>query len=142
MKRPTLSTALLVLSLAAAAGAQQATPSQGPADDGPIIVQNSYWAKPGMEEEVYQHRLYASQVRASIGLPAGRVLRRISDSEHQPDVIWECEYPNETARAADVEALVASGALGPVMEKMETLIDHFDRAVWRVTESPAAPGGD
>jgi len=43
-------------------------------EDTTIIVQNYYWAKEGKIDEVYAHRLYASQVRDSLGLAVGRVL--------------------------------------------------------------------
>lgn len=98
----------------------------------PIVVRNAYWAKPGLEEEVYRHRLHASAVRASVGLPAGRVLQRLGGPDSAPDVVWECQYPSEAARAADVEALTASGVFEPVMERMGTLIERFERTVWRL----------
>lgn len=131
---------LLVLLLALAAvrsDAQPAAPTVGP-----IVVQNSYWAKPGLEDEVYRHRLYASEVRAGLGLAAGRVMRRVGGSDTQPDVVWQCEYANEAAREADVAALTASGAFEPVMETMGTLIQRFDRAVWRVAEPAGEAAGD
>jgi hypothetical protein len=62
----------------------------------------------------------------------GRVLRRQSDSETQPDVVWECEYESLEARQLDTEQLSRSVAFDEVMEHMGTLIDRFDRAVWQV----------
>jgi len=136
MTRPSFCSLLLALSLSSLAASEQ-NPT---VSDGPIVVQNSYWAEEGLEEEVYQHRLYASRVRAGLGLYVGRVLRRVSDSKTQPDVIWECEYPSMAARQADLEALSASGDFEPVMETMGTLIRRFDRALWRVAESPSDSG--
>lgn len=101
-------------------------------EPGAIIVRNEYWAKPGLEDEVYAHRLHASAVRARLGLATGRVLRRLGDAEDRPDVVWECEYSSLEAREADISALHASGEFKPVMEKMGTLIDRFERSVWRV----------
>ncbi len=54
---------------------------------GPIIEQTAYYAKPGMAETVYQHRLHASEVRQKIGLPAGRIFRRVGGEGESPDVI-------------------------------------------------------
>lgn len=105
----------------------------------PIVVRNEYWAKEGLVDEVYRHRLHASDVRAELGLYRGRVLRRVGDSEHQPDVVWECEYPSLVARETDLRALGESGRFEPVMEKMGTLIKKFDRSVWRVSEAAGEP---
>lgn len=99
---------------------------------GAIVVRNAYWAREGMVEEVYRHRVHASDVRAGLGLYRGRVLRRVGDVEGEPDVVWECEYPSPAAREADLRALSESGAFEPVLEKMGTLIEKFQRTVWRV----------
>ena len=63
---PLLFLALFLLSLKINAQEEQA-----------IVVQNYYWAKEGKIDEVYAHRLYASEVRDSLGLAVGRVLKRI-----------------------------------------------------------------
>ena len=98
----------------------------------PIIVQNYYWAKEGKIDEVYTHRLYASQVRDSLGLAVGRVLKRIGTHGELSHVIWECEYPSEAARKEDVRKLTASGAFEKVTEKMGTLIEKFERGVYKI----------
>jgi hypothetical protein len=106
-----------------------------------IVVQNFYYALPGKADEVYRWRLHASEVRARLGLAVGRVLRRTpalgADTEgaEMPDVIWECEYPNAEARAADVARLGASREFDTVEAHMETLIRHFRRAVFTVSGS-------
>ncbi|NOY46848.1 MAG: hypothetical protein GXO84_01285 [Chlorobi bacterium] len=97
-----------------------------------IIVQNYYWAKEGKIEEVYTHRLYASQVRDSLGLAVGRVLKRIETHGELSHVIWECEYISEAARKEDVRKLTASGAFEKLTEKMGTLIEKFSRGVYKV----------
>lgn len=101
-------------------------------DENSIIVQNYYWAKDGKIEEVYAHRLYASQVRDSLGLAVGRVLKRIKKDGELSHVIWECEFANEEARKEDVRLLTESGAFEKVTKKMETLIDKFERGVYKV----------
>ena len=65
----------------------------------PIVVQNYYYPKPGNEEAVYQWRLHASDVRTKLGLPAGRVLKKLSGNTLY-DVAWECDYPSAQAREA------------------------------------------
>ena len=100
--------------------------------EGAIVVQNYYWAKEGKIEEVYQHRLHASEVRKGLGLAVGRVLKRKTTDGDLPNVIWECEYPSEEARQEDVRKLTESGAFEAVQEKMGTLIKKFDRGMYRI----------
>jgi hypothetical protein len=101
-----------------------------------IVVQNFYYALPGKADEVYRWRLHASEVRARLGLAVGRVLRRAPASGAEagdaelPDVVWECEYPNAKARAADLARLEASREFEPIEAHMETLIRRFRRAVF------------
>lgn len=104
------------------------------AQDKPIVVINQYWAKEGKIQEVYAHRLYASEVRKKLGLPVGQVLLRVSEDNNSPHVIWQCEYPSEAARKEDIQQLDASGEFEPVMEKMGTLIDKFQRVIYEVAE--------
>jgi hypothetical protein len=100
-----------------------------PTPDGPIVVQNMYWAKPGLEAQVYQWRLHASDVRARLGLPRGRVLLRQEASDTLPDIIWECSYPSMEARSKDVAVTSQSPEFHQVEEHMDTLIRKFDRMV-------------
>jgi hypothetical protein len=98
-----------------------------------IVVQNYYWAKPGLVEEVYQQRLLASAVRGKYGHPVGRVLRLTNKSDSLPDVIWECEYPGMKARGKDIERLSKNEEFSRVADKMGTLIVKFDRAIYEVS---------
>jgi hypothetical protein len=109
-----------------------------------IVVQNFYYALPGKADEVYRWRLHASEVRARLGLAVGRVLRRspplgdeAGDAE-LPDVVWECEYPNVKARAADLARLNASGKFDVVEAHMQTLIRQFRREVFTFSSSEVA----
>jgi hypothetical protein len=108
-----------------------------------IVVQNYYYARPGKAEEVYQWRLHASDVRAKLGLARGRVLRRApgekaGDDSHEggphdvPDVIWECDYPNPEARAADIARLDNSKEFDAVEKHMDSLIRGFRRVIFEV----------
>ena len=101
-----------------------------------IVVHNLYYAKPGQAEAVYQWRLHASNVRAQLGFPRGRVLRRVDDATEpkpwpQPDVIWECDYASLAEREQDARAVESTPAFQAVMRHMRTLIDHFERRIWR-----------
>jgi hypothetical protein len=98
-----------------------------------IIVMNQYWAKDGMIEEVYKHRLYASQVRRNLGLKVGRVLLISKTDNESAHVIWECEYASIEDRNKDTQLLMESGQFDEVMEKMGTLTDHFKRTIYEVS---------
>ena len=98
-----------------------------------IIVMNHYWAKDGKIQDVYEHRLYASQVRKNLGLAVGRVLLKAETDNMSAHVIWECEYPSNEAREKDVQLLSESGKFDDVMKKMGTLIDKFERTIYKVT---------
>jgi hypothetical protein len=73
--------------------------AQAPA---PVIVQMSYWAQPGKEDEVLRVRLQAAEVLVKKGLPRGRVWRttenaRATKDPSGPTVIWQGEFADETA---------------------------------------------
>lgn len=97
-----------------------------------IVVHNYYWAKEGKIDEVYAHRIHASEVRKKLGLAVGKVIKRTEVDGDLPHVVWECEYLNEEARNEDVRKLTESGAFDVVTEKMETLIKKFERGVYRI----------
>lgn len=101
---------------------------------GKIIVQNYYYAKPGKAEEVYRWRIHASEVREKLGLRRGRVLRRTGPSGQLPDVIWECEYPDMASREAEVKILDSNSEFDYVLKHMDTLIDRFDRGIWKTDQ--------
>ena len=95
-----------------------------------FIVQNNYWALPGKAEEVFQWRIYASDVRERLGFWRGQVLRRQGNSETLPDVIWQMEYQNEAERLADIKVADVP-EFREVQRHMNTLIRRFERIVWR-----------
>lgn len=123
----------------AAAPADPPAAAPAKATGHPIVVQNYYYARPGKAEEVYRWRLHASQVRARLGLPVGRVLLRqpptgaAETDGDLPDVVWECEYADASAREADLARLTASGEFEAVEQHMQTLIRGFRRAVFSVS---------
>lgn len=101
----------------------------------PIVVQNFYYPKSGNEEAVYQWRLHASEVRAKLGLPTGRVLKKImGDALYY--IAWECEYASLAAREADVKKIDQSVEFKNVQDHMSTLIQKFERSIWEVNSIP------
>ena len=97
----------------------------------PIVVQNAYFPKAGKEQEVYEWRLHASEVREKLGLPKGRVLRRVSEGSGSY-IIWQCDYNSLEERKKDVELLDQSEEFKKVQEHMSTLLDKLERTVWEV----------
>jgi hypothetical protein len=104
----------------------------------PIVVQNAYFPKAGKEKEVYEWRLLpiaiGTDVRDRLGLPKGRVLRRISIpidiGSNGSCVIWECEYNSMEERQKDAKKLDQSEEFNKVQEHMSTHLDKFERTVW------------
>ncbi len=86
---------LACVSVASSVAAQTA----GRSDSSPVIVQMSYYAQPGMEDEVLRLRLMAAEVLVKRGLNRGRVWRSTENPratrETGATVIWQGEFPNE-----------------------------------------------
>jgi hypothetical protein len=98
---------------------------------GPVIEQTAYFAKPGLADKVYEQRMHASEVRGQIGLPAGRVFRRVGGTGDLPDVIWQLEYADQQALEHDLRVRAESRAFEQVRATMNTLIDKFSRGFYR-----------
>ena len=98
---------------------------------GSVIEQTAYFAKPGLAEKVYEHRLRASEVRQKIGLPAGRVFRRVGGTGELADVVWQLEYADQQALDRDLEVRAQSREFEEVRATMGTLIDTFSRGFYR-----------
>ena len=113
----------------------RAAPPRDQAAVGSIVVQNAYFPKPGMDDQVLETRLAASAVRREHGLSVGRVLRVVEGPEGAPLLIWEAEYADAAAREADVAAL-AETDFSRVSSHMGTLLDGSSRTVFEVVEGP------
>jgi hypothetical protein len=103
---------------------------------GATVIQASYYAKPGKADEVLTHRQHASDVLEKLGLPRGRVMRRVGGSNEQPDVMWECEFPNVAALDHFLKIAQASSEFEEVRKYMASLIRDAERSDWEVQESP------
>ena len=100
------------------------------------MVQNHYYPKPGLEQEVLRTRLEASAVRRKLGLETGRVLLRTNETDGQPYVVWECDYASVQAREKDAAAAEGAAAFNAVQERMGKLVARFERTVWSVQSVP------
>ena len=67
----------------------------------PVLVQMSYFAKPGREAEVLELRLRAAVVLEKTGVGRGRVWKGIESpratQSEAPTVIWEGEFASDAA---------------------------------------------
>ena len=123
-----------------------ARPEQDSTTDGHIVVTNWYFAKRGLEQDVHDHRIHASEVLIELGFAPGLVLDRVQNTGYAtagvlPNVIWMSEYPDLDSRQAAVDAVSATTEFQAVMDHMGTLLEDFDRGVWAV-QSIEEPDAD
>jgi hypothetical protein len=103
---------------------------------GVTVIQVAYYAKPGKTDEVLSHRQHVSDVLEKLGLPRGRVMRRVDGSDEEPDVMWECEFPSAAALDHFLKVALANSEFEEGFKYMGTLIRKGERRVWEVQESP------
>jgi hypothetical protein len=105
---------------------------------GAIVVTNWYFAKPGQEHAVLDHRIHASVVRQQLGGSVGRVFTRLEQTGFEPasgdlpGVLWQIELPSLEARKKDLDTTGSTPEFEAVMEHMGTLLRKFDRGVWEI----------
>jgi dienelactone hydrolase len=106
-----------------------------------IVERTEYFAKPGMEAEVLAVRRRACAVRREIGLASGRIFVAQATSEGEtPAVVWECDFADADAHAADLAARAASPAFGAVRADMTKLLTRFARHVLERDDAPIGNG--
>jgi hypothetical protein len=96
-----------------------------------IVEQDGYFALPGKAEEVYRVRVQACDVLEKLGLPRGRVLRRMGKSETLPDVMWQMEFPDDAARQRNLKIRLESPEFAAVRDQMKVLISRGELGVWQ-----------
>jgi dienelactone hydrolase len=100
-----------------------------------VIERTAYFVKPGLAEEVLETRRRACAVRLAIGLPAGEILVKHAGGDgSEPEIAWQCLFPDAKAHAADLEARSASAAFEEVRAKMRTLLLRFERHVYATAD--------
>ena len=57
-------------------------------------------------------------------------------SDAVPDVVWECVYPSEAARARDYAEITANAEFQGVEKHMMTLLRRFEAGAYDVQEAP------
>lgn len=104
-----------------------------------IVERTSYFAKESAEA-VLAVRRRASAVRVSIGLPAGRIFLGSGAGDDQPDVVWECSFPDRAAHEADLEARASSPEFTAVRAEMRSITRRFARQFFEEDNAPLANG--
>jgi hypothetical protein len=84
-----------------------------------------YFALPGQVDAVLAQRRHASAIRARLGLPAGRIFRKVEGAG--PDVRWECGFASREDYERDLAARDASEAFQRARKDMHALLARFER---------------
>ena len=92
-----------------------------------IVVQMSYYAIPGEEQEVLNIRLSASDVLERNGVTRGRVMMRDAgprqtQNANDPDVVWEGEFPDAASLKRYEEIAGGHPDFIAAVQKMRTVI--------------------
>lgn len=106
---------------------------------------NFYYAQPGDEAAVLRQRLFASDVRETLAIPRGRVLRRTAGAATLPDVMWELQFAEIAGHHADMAVRAASSEFEAVRAGMRKLCRRFERPLFDIcadtlmARSPGSP---
>jgi hypothetical protein len=90
-----------------------------------VIEITNYYASPGFAEAVLAQRRRASEIRARLGLPVGRIFRKLEGAG--PDVRWECGFDSRADYERDLSARGASEEFRRARQDMHKLLDRFER---------------
>ena len=90
-----------------------------------VIEITNYYALPGGAEAVLAQRRRASEIRARLGLPPGRIFRKLEGAG--PDVRWECAFDSRADYERDLAARGASEDFARARQEMHTLLERFER---------------
>lgn len=102
-----------------------------------IVSYNFYYARPGNAAAVLQQRIRASDVRAGLGLPRGRIISRLEGDGDWPDVVWRHDFTDMATQDADMQARADSPEFEAIRQGMRQLYRRFERPLYL-----PAPGND
>ena len=85
----------------------------------------NYYARPGQADSVLEQRRRATAVRVRLGLPPGRIFRKLEGAG--PDVRWECAFETRADYERDMAARGASKEFETAREAMRALVERFER---------------
>ena len=105
-----------------------------------IISYNFYYARPGNAAAVLRQRILASDVRARLGLPRGRIISKVEGDDDFPDVIWRLEFADMATQNADMQARAASAEFETIRHGMRQLYRRFERPLYAPCTDLPCPG--
>jgi hypothetical protein len=100
---------------------------ENPGKEAPVMVIEitNYYALPCMADAVLAQRRLASEIRTRLGLPAGRIFRKLEGAG--PDVRWECAFDSRADYERDLAARGASEDFARARQDMHKLLQRFER---------------
>lgn len=90
-----------------------------------IVESTHYYARAGQAEAVLAQRRIATDLRMRLGLPPGRIFRKVGGDG--PDVRWECPFATRADYDRDMAARAASSEFTASRETMHALLERFER---------------
>ena len=90
-----------------------------------IVESTHYYARPGQEEAVLAQRRAANDLRMRLGLPPGRIFRKVDGTG--PDVRWECPFATRADYERDTAVRAASPEFAAARQAMHALLERFER---------------
>jgi hypothetical protein len=110
-----------------------------------ILVQQRYFAKPGLRAQVLETRLEASRRLLEIGVPAGQIWVPAADvgtlatagsagDAALPDVLWECAYPGLEHREEIRAKQESDPAFHAIRTRQGTQLARWVREHYRLLE--------
>jgi hypothetical protein len=107
-----------------------------------IVSYNFYYARPGDAAAVLQQRIRASDVRAQLGLPRGRIISKVEGEGDWPDVIWRLDFADMAAQYADMKARAESPEFETIRHGMRQLYRRFERPLYAPFNKDTSPPND
>ena|SRR5690349_1303196 len=92
-----------------------------------IVESTHYWARAGQLDAVLVQRRAATALRVRLGLPPGRIFRKLEGDG--PDVRWECAFASRDEFDRDMAARSGSPEFAATRQAMHALLERFERHV-------------
>lgn len=105
-----------------------------------IVSYNFYYARPGNAAAVLRQRIKASDIRARLGLPRGRIISRLGGDDDWPDVIWRLDFAGMTEQDTDMRIRAASPEFEAIRHGMRQLYRRFERPLYAPCNDSPPPG--
>lgn len=99
-----------------------------------ILVQQRYFANPGLREKVLATRLEASRRLLELGVPAGELWVPARDDPGMPDVIWSCTYPSMEEREQIRAVQESDPTFHSIRTRQGTQVQQFMREHYRLLD--------